>query len=198
MAVPAPRPADAVPRLEGRHVRLRAITAADYPYLLDLQMAPEQLVRWRYRGRTFSPEQMLQSLWQSVLCQFLIVRHDNAEPSGLVIAYNPEFRHQYAYLAMIVPPDNELAGWTFEAMAIFISHLFESFGFRKLYLEMIEFNYERVASGAGTLFHIEGCLRNHEYHLGRLWHQYLLAIYADEWGASIAEVAPNLRRPSGP
>jgi RimJ/RimL family protein N-acetyltransferase len=192
MVVPSPRAADAVPRLEGRHARLRAVTAADYPYLMELQTAPEQLIRWRYRGRTFSPEQMQQSLWQSVLTQYLVVREDNGEPSGLVVAYNPDHRHQYAWLAMIVPPDNELAGWTFEAMALFISHLFETFGFHKLYLEMIEFNYERVASGAGTLFHVEGCLRDHELHFGRRWHQYLLAIYADEWTTTIAKIAPWL------
>src|SRR5215475_8297103 len=99
MAVPAPRAADAVPRLQGRHARLRAVTAADYPYLMELQTAPEQLIRWRYRGRTFSPEQMAQSLWQSVLTQYLIVRNDNDEPAGLVVAYNPDHRHQFAYLA---------------------------------------------------------------------------------------------------
>jgi len=190
--VPAPRGADAVPVLEGRHVRLKPLDAGDYPFLIALQTAPENLIRWRYRGTTPSPEHILQTLWQGVLAQFLIVRTDTKEPLGLVVGYNAEFRHNYIYLAMIVTPDCELRGWTFEANALFISYLFETFAFQKIYLDVIEFNYRRLASGAETLFHVEGCLIDHEYHLGRRWHLYTLAIYRHEWPQILERVTPHL------
>jgi RimJ/RimL family protein N-acetyltransferase len=192
MEAPAPRGADAVPVLEGRHVRLRPVDAGDYPFLVALQTAPENLIRWRYRGTTPSPEQILQSLWQGVLAQFLVVRADTDKPVGLVVGYNPEFRHGYIYLAMIVTPHCERTGWAFEADALFITYLFETFAFEKIYLEVIEFNYRKLASGAGTLFHVEGCLMNHEYHLGRRWHLYTLAIYRHEWPHILERVAPQL------
>src|SRR5262245_13405527 len=87
--VPPPRGADAVPVLNGRHVRLRAVQQSDYPFLVELQSAPENLIRWRYRGATLSPEQITQSLWQGVLAQFLVVRADTDQPVGLVVCYNP-------------------------------------------------------------------------------------------------------------
>lgn len=192
LAVPPPRGGDAVPVLEGNHVRLRPVHTGDYAFLVDLQTAPENLIRWRYRGTTPSPQQVLESLWQGVLAQFLIVRADTNEPVGLVVGYNPEFRHGYIYLAMIVAPEHELSGWTFEANALFITYLFETFPFEKIYLEVIEFNYRKLASGAGTLFHVEGCLRDHEYHLGRRWHLYTLAIYRSEWPQILQRVAPDL------
>ena len=192
MTLPSPRGAEAVPVLSGKHVRLRAVGQADYPFLVDLQTAPENLIRWRYRGITLSPEQIIQSLWQGVLAQFLIVRADTGEPVGLVVCYNPEFRHGYAYLAMIIAPKYEMSGWTLEANAIFLTYLFETFGFRKIYLEVIEFNYQRLASGAGSLFHVEACLKDHEYHLGHRWHVYTLAIYRDEWHDTLARFEPEL------
>jgi RimJ/RimL family protein N-acetyltransferase len=191
-AVPPPRAADTVPVLTGKYVRLRTVQQSDYPFLLELQTAPETLLRWRYRGVTQSPEQIVQSPWHGVLAQFLIVRVHTGEPVGLVIGYNPEFRHGYAYLAMIVSPEYEMAGWTFEATALFITYLFETFGFYKLYFEMVEFNYRNVASGAGSIFHVEGCLKNHEQHLGHRWHLYTLAIYHDEWHDTLAHLAPYL------
>jgi len=192
MAVPAPRAADAVPAFSGTHVRLRPVHAGDYPFLIELQTGPEHLIRWRYRGTTSSPEQIVQSLWQGVLAQFLVVRVGTGEPVGLVVCYNPEFRHGYAYLAMIVAREYERSGWVFEASSLFVTYLFETFGFDKIYLEVIEFNYARLASGAGSLFHVEGCLRDHEFHLGRRWHLYTLAIYRSEWHDTIARVMPSL------
>jgi RimJ/RimL family protein N-acetyltransferase len=189
---PRPRGADTVPVLTGDHVRLRAVNQGDYLFLIDLQTAPENLLRWRYRGTTQSPEQILQSLWQGVLAQFLIVGVDTGEPIGLVVCYNPEFRYGYAFLAMIVAPQYEMTGWTFEAMALFITYLFETFGFYKLYFEMIEFNYRNLVSGEGSIFHLEGCLQNHEQHLGHRWHLYTLAIYHDEWHHTLAGLAPDL------
>ena len=186
-----PRGADAVPALSGKRVRLRAVTAEDYPFLLELQTAPENMIRWRYRGTTPSPEQVLQSLWQGVLAQFVVVRLDNDEPIGLVVCYNAEFRHGYAFLAAIVSPKYEMAGWSLEGNAVFLAYLFEAFDFRKIYLEVVEFNYQRLVSGAETLFHVEGCQRDHEYHLGRYWHQYTLAIYRDEFAAALERLAPE-------
>ena len=190
--VPIPRGVDAVPALDGRCVSLRAVTTADYEFLVRLQTAPEHMIRWRYRGSTPSPELLVQSLWHGVLAQFLVERRDTGEPIGLVVAYNPEFRHGYVYLAAIFEPAYEKAGWTLEATAVLLAYLFESFPFRKVYLEVIEFNYERLASGAESFFHVEGCQRDHEFHFGRYWHQYVLAIYRDEFADVLARVAPDL------
>jgi RimJ/RimL family protein N-acetyltransferase len=192
ITLPRPRGANTVPRLNGKHVQLRAVHQGDYQFLVELQTAPENLLRWRFRGITQSPEQIVQGLWSGVLAQYLIVGIATGEPLGLVICYNPEFRHSYAYLAMIVAPQHEMTGWSFEATALFISYLFETFGFYKLYFEMIEFNYRNVASGAGALFHVEGCLQNHEQHLGHRWHLYTLAIYHDEWPDTLARLFPHL------
>jgi RimJ/RimL family protein N-acetyltransferase len=192
LTVTPPRGVDAVPVLSGRYVALRAVTNADYEWLIRLQTAPENMIRWRYRGTTPSPEMLIQTLWQGVLAQFIVERRDTGAPIGLVVAYNPEFRHGYASLAAIFDPAYEKAGWTLEATAILVAYLFESFPFRKLYLEVIEFNYERLASGAGSIFHVEGCSRDHEFHFGRYWHQYLLAIYRDEFAALLARLTPEL------
>src|SRR5262249_49646307 len=87
---PPPRSADTQPILDGKYIRLRAVNQGDYAYLVDLQTVPENMIRWRFRGTTPSPEQIVQSLWQGVLAQFLILRVGTDEPVGLVVCYNPE------------------------------------------------------------------------------------------------------------
>src|SRR5262249_33546486 len=89
-------------------------------------------------------------------------------------------------------PCYEMSGWILEANALFLSYLFETFGFHKIYFEMIEFNYHKLASGAGTIFHVEGCFADHEHHLGRRWNLYTLAIYREEWSNTLARLAPHL------
>ena len=183
-----------MPVLAGREMQIRPVTQGDYPFLLDLQVEPDNLLRWRYRGTTPGPEQIVQTLWQSVLAQFVIARVDAEDPIGLIVCYNPDFRHGHAYLAMIIRPRYEMTAWIFEAVALFLNYLFETFAFRKIYFEMLEFNYAKVASGAGSLFHVEGCLRDHECHLGHRWHLYTLATSCDEWHDTLARYYPHLVR----
>jgi RimJ/RimL family protein N-acetyltransferase len=179
--IPEPRRYDNTPPLRGRHVQLRTIQLEDYGFLYEIATGPETISRWRYRGATPSPEAFSQSLWHGVLAQFVIIRPDSDERVGLVSAYNADFRHRTAHLALILAPQYDRRGWVMEASTLFLAYLFETWDFRKIYYESLEFNYARFASGAGKHFHVEGCLRDHEYHDGRYWHLYMLAVYRDEW-----------------
>lgn len=179
--IPKPRRHDGLPPLRARHVQLRPLQLEDYAFLYEIATAPETLTRWRYRGSTPSPDAFVQSLWQGVLTQFLILRPDTGDRVGAISAYNADFRHQIAHMAMIVAPKYERQGWVMESSTLFLAYLFETWSFRKVYYESLEFNYARFASGAGKHFHVEGCLRDHEFHDGRYWHLYVLAVYRDEW-----------------
>jgi RimJ/RimL family protein N-acetyltransferase len=181
MEVPEPRNHDASATLRGRRVHLRPVVPADYPALYRMATAPETIVRWRHRGVTPNPDTFGEALWQGVLSQFVIVRPSRSEPIGLIVAYNANLRHQTVAMALLVAPEYEKQGWIMDSTALFLVYLFETWPFRKVYYEMIEFNYARISSGAGRHFHIEGCLRDHEYHDSKYWHHYILAAYRDEY-----------------
>jgi RimJ/RimL family protein N-acetyltransferase len=179
--VPAPRDVPDPPLLIGRRVALVPITPGDYEFLYRLSVQDENLFMWRLRGATLNPESFAQFLWQGVLTQFKIVARTKGEPIGLIFAYNADFRNQIVYLAMVVDPRVQGSGWVLEASTVFITYLFGSFPFRKIYLETLEFNYRHFRSGEGRIFHVEGCLRDYEYYHGQHWHKYLLAVERRGW-----------------
>jgi RimJ/RimL family protein N-acetyltransferase len=168
------------PPLEGRHVELRPITPEDYHWLQRAELSSELAMRWRFRGATPGPEQWAQAIWTGALAQFLVIERRTGEPAGLVAIYRANFQHGHAALgaarfASAKSPVMILG------IALFLRYVFACWNFRKLYLELPEYNYSQFASGLGRIFEIEGRLREHNYFDGRLWDELLLAIYRDSW-----------------
>jgi hypothetical protein len=62
-----------------------------------------------------------------------------------------------------------------------VRHLFRTFPLNKIYMEVPGFNWPQVQSGQGSLFHVEGVLRDHEYYAGRHWDKYVCALYPDDF-----------------
>lgn len=156
------------------------VTAADEPMLFDWYTAPGSLQRFRLRGITPSPEHFHRLLWDGVLSQFLVCRHDGVA-AGLVSCFEPDHRNRFAHLAALTNPEVPGATTVPRALAEFITYLFRSFELRKLYAHMLEGAYAQVASGAGRLFRCEGRLVDHEYVEGRYEDLVLLAVHRDDW-----------------
>lgn len=174
--VPEPRSARLIPELVGRRVALRPVRPPDYDYLFDLSTRPENLVGWRFRGSPPSPDAFRQTLFQGVLAQFLVTSRKDGRPVGLVSAYDANFRNQLVYLALLTDPRFARQGWVMEGGLVFAKYVFDTWSFRKIYLESAEFNYKQFASGAGHLFTVEGCLQDFEFHDGRYWHKYIASL----------------------
>jgi hypothetical protein len=193
------RPQPAFPSLEGRHVFLRPVSTGDYAGLQQAEIQGELGMRWRYRGSTPSPEQWAQGLWRTVLAQHLIVRRADDRPIGLVLVYQPDFQDGHAQLAAVRFDLADRSPRMMLGMALFLRHVFACWSFRKLYLEVTEFNYEQFASGAGRLFDVEGRYRDHVYFNGAYWDQLVLAVGRERWqshGEALL-AAEDLEEPAG-
>jgi RimJ/RimL family protein N-acetyltransferase/acyl carrier protein len=168
--------------LESSSIVLRPVTGADEPYLYRLLTSGDQLVRYRLRGMTPSPESFHQFVWDRVVAQFVAVTRQG-QPVGVVSCFDPDFRNRYAYVAAVADPAMQGNGLMAEATRLFVTYLFGEFDLRKLYAESLEPNYEQFAHGAGRLFEVEGRLREHEYLGGRYVDALLLAAHRDRWMA---------------
>jgi acyl carrier protein len=168
--------------LESSSIVLRPVTAADEPYLFRLLAGGEQLVRYRLRGMTPSPEAFHQFIWDRVVAQFVAFSRQG-HPVGLVSCFDPDFRNRHAHIAAVADPEVKGNGLMAEATKLFVTYVFGEFDLRKLYAETLEPNYEQFAHGAGKLFEVEGRLREHEYVGGRYVDALLLASYRDRWMA---------------
>jgi RimJ/RimL family protein N-acetyltransferase len=100
---------------------------------------------------------------------------------GLVSAYGFNGMNRTVYLSVIVAPSAARSGMAFEALSLFVEHLFQTWDLRKIYAEAIYENYLQFASGAGRIFVEEGRLSEHEYFNGRYHDFLILALSRDRW-----------------
>jgi RimJ/RimL family protein N-acetyltransferase len=119
--------------LSGRNFVLRPIVPDDYPALYHWASAPPTSQTWRLRGTSVSPEQFTGVPWSEVLAQFVIAPVADARPAaGLVQAFNHDAANRVAYLSVIVAPEHQRRSSAMgEAVALFVSYLFDTFDLRK-------------------------------------------------------------------
>lgn len=167
--------------LTGRHVRIRPVTAEDEPYLFHLATCPENLTRWRFRGRTPSWEEFRHSLWDRTLCQFVIETKTSARPVGHVVAYRPDLDNGWVYLAILGDPQCRGLGWPLEGGRLTIDHLFANWPLRKVYVETLEFNAQTMATGLAAAGTAEARLKRHDFFDGRWWDLLVYALDREAW-----------------
>lgn len=177
---PVAPPADPLaPVLSGHGLRLDPVTPDDVGFLYTLAVAPETSYRWRYRGAPPPLEQFTEGMWNQVLVQYVARRTEDNRPIGHVVAYGADPVARFVYVGAVFAPPHTGAGLAAHAVALFVRYLFHTFPLTKVYLEVPGYNWPQVRSGGGTLFEVEGVLRDHYHYAGRVWHQYLCAIYRD-------------------
>lgn len=173
-------PADPLaPVLAGHGLRLDPVTPDDVGFLYMLAIAPETSYRWRYRGAPPPLERFTEGMWNQVLVQYVVRRTEGGEPVGQVVAYGADPIARFAYVGAVFVPPQTGSGAAAHTVALFVRYLFHTFPFVKVYLEIPGYNWPQLRSGEGTLFTVEGVLRDHYQYAGQLWHQYLCAIYRD-------------------
>ncbi|MEU6073186.1 GNAT family N-acetyltransferase [Micromonospora sp. NPDC047074] len=179
-----PRPAadPLVPVLADRLVRLTAVVPDDIGFLYSLATTPETCFRWRYRGAPPSLDRFVEDLWRQVLVQFVARRAEDGQPIGQVVAYAADPAMRHLYVGAVFHPGHTGAGLAARSVERFVRYLFHTFPLHKIYFEVPGFNWPQVSSGRDRFFRVEGVLRDHDYHAGRHWDQYLCAVYRDEPG----------------
>lgn len=172
---------DVGPVAKSKRVRLRPIEVKDYPQLYTLAVDPETNFRWRFRGNTPSPQEFERALWEGVLAQFALVSISTERLCGFVVSYTADMRNRSAHIAVNLMPDFRFAAWPLEGLVLFVDYLFRLYDFRKLYAEVLGFNFHAIASGLDEYFVEEGRLRQHEFHDGQYWDLHILAIWRGTW-----------------
>ena len=176
------------------NVSLAPLTDGDLGALYAAAINPRVSHRWRFRGRTPSPEEFRATLYKGSLAQFMIkARSVGGEPIGLVSAYDADMISGHCYAAVQRTPhgtSNEAVGHglMIEGVLTFVQYLFDHFSLRKIYFEIPEYNRDFLNSDGGLLEQ-EGRLIEHQYYADRYWDLYTYALYRSKW----EEIAPLFR-----
>lgn len=165
--------------LRGRWYSLVPLTPEFHGAIYELAFRDQNVFRWRYRGTQPTAAAFEQSLYNGVLCQFVICPNDTRAFSGLVVAYNASPQDEFCCLAAIT--DQTASTGAVEGIALFLRYLFRHWPLRKIYLESVEFNAPQFASAVDAgLFKEEGRLKDHHYFDGTFWDLITYAIYRED------------------
>jgi RimJ/RimL family protein N-acetyltransferase len=105
-----------------------------------------------------------------------------------------DFRDGIAYLGVIAAPQFRRSGLVFEGVALALDYGFLNWNLRKIYAEMLEYNFDSVATGANTLFEIEARFRDHAYWGGDYWDLIVMTVTRDRWQEISKELSATLWR----
>ncbi len=181
-----PLPDDLVEATRDLHqpsrIQLRPVMPADYDVIYLASVHPERGFRWRFKGETPSPDDVIGSLWRGVHAQFIVAGADDERPIGLVVCYQASPENGTAYIGFQrLAWDRPAGGETFEGMVHFIEFLFRNRPFRKLYAEVPGYNATGVWGGTPTIFKQEGCLAANEFHHQKWWDLQILTLDRVRW-----------------
>lgn len=168
-------------RRQGKGVFLRPVTDADMSYLFFVGTSEENLVRWRLRGRTTSPQGFQQFLWSNTDVQMLICRQDSSDPIGHVCSYQTDEISGTSKVAVVLEPQFQRQAWPLEGLYLFLEYLFSTFPFRKLYFEVPGYNIGEFEKFLERHAAEEGRLQDAVFGGGRYWDLVTLTLTRNEW-----------------
>jgi RimJ/RimL family protein N-acetyltransferase len=174
------RSAPAAPAGTSSRVRLRPLLDEDLLAVYLASFDPQTAGSWRYRGRTLPAEEFVAGLADGVRAQYVVELTATASAVGLVTAYdhNQAGLHCKVAFLRIGPRVAGDAGATFEGMLLFISHLFATFPYRKVFAEVPAYNMGLFEPGFAQE---EGVLREYLFHQGRPVDLHIVSFRRDQW-----------------
>lgn len=113
--------------------------------------------------------------------QFVVCSAETGERLGLVQLIRMDHRGRTAHLSYFVADDVQGAGWTLEAVFLFVDYVFKTIDLRKIYIESLEYSVEEFRSAVGKYIEEEGTLRGHDFFDGEYLDLHIFAIYRDGW-----------------
>lgn len=179
--------------LSSRAVLLRPLLPSDGEWCYALMCGPAG-ERWKYRGRTPSPEVVANDLWRGVFAQFVVLERPTGRRAGLVGFYNTSPEAARAHAFAIAEPD--LAPLVTEGFGLLLAWGFDHHRFDRVFIETAEFNAANFES-LGRAAVVEGRLRNYEVWRGRFWDLLILSVTAEAFASTFGELLAG-RRSSEP
>jgi RimJ/RimL family protein N-acetyltransferase len=161
-------------------IHLREVRVADIPTLFEWSCSPAGRT-WRYRNGTPGFDQFVNELNFSVLTQLVGVRQSNGEPVCLVTAYD-QSPARHAKIALLCSPSWRLSGLPMEALATFLTWLFEEYSLRKVFFEVFSGAIGPMRSALGAFCKVEGILEGFDVGANeRLEDLHIFSLMKDAW-----------------
>ena len=176
------------PVFNTRHLSLSPLSNDDIPEAYALAMDGTNWIRWILRGSTNSISDYAARLFSpNILSQMVARTRSDGTLVAHVLAY--EGTKSHVKVAIVSSASDRRLGMPGEAFGCFIDFLFMNFPIRKVYVEMLEPEWERQHH-LGRLFGVEGALREHEYYGGRWVDLIIASSFREQFYSAIGNLRP--------
>lgn len=163
-------------------VALVPVGGSHMPALYTAATAPGSGFRWRFRGRTPSPEEFHTSLFTGVVVQYVVEAVDDGTPVGLVVAYDEDLSGSHCHIGFLRIDDHDrVPGGTMEGLLLLIDLVFATFTYRKVFADLPEYNLPLVDGMPGETLRSEGRMREFHWHGGRFWDRCFFSLSREAW-----------------
>jgi len=122
----------------------------------------------------------MQSLRNDCFIQFAVVGQASSEVIGHAIAYDADFRHARCAIGIALRGEATGRGLGVEAGVLFVSYLFQTWPFNKLFLEVPAFNLPQVRSLTDHLVR-EATIPQHQYFAHEYHDLHIFSIKREAW-----------------
>jgi hypothetical protein len=99
----------------------------------------------------------------------------------MVAVHQANFQDGYAHMSAARFEPSKPSPLMMLGVAIFLNYVFTCWSFRKLYMEVPDYNFAPFAAAVGRYCEMEGRLKGHYHYAGRHWDQIILAIHREQW-----------------
>jgi acyl carrier protein len=158
----------------GRMVRMRPPFPGDSTLLARLAFGHG--LAFGGRDQTIPPDQLLAELGRDALVHLVLEPVGGGPALGHVTAYQPDLRNGRVKLAVAVVPEQVGRGAGVEGIVLLARYVFTTWSFRKIYLELPDFVFDRVGHRLRRYAAVEGQLRDYVFLNGRYRDLYIVAL----------------------
>lgn len=167
----------------GQLVKLRPVSAADYPLLFQWRSDSDSLHLWNISRRFVSYEQWLAELDEMLGRSMLLLILDAATeiPVGYVQAHDINPLDAWLHFSVYAIKEYRGQGHHLEAMVMGGDIMFDWYPVRKIYADIYEFNQPLVDRQRALGFVDEAFIPDHIWYKDRYWGLYRMALYREKW-----------------
>jgi RimJ/RimL family protein N-acetyltransferase len=156
-----------------RNLTLRPLRDTDIELAVKWSSDADSLKYWISNRAIADDSTTTNEFWRQIRSGdkhvLLIAENDSGEIVGMIYSYNPQFVDQNCFITVYVDSKFRGRGYGAIMMALFIDYLFTYFSFRKIYLDVYEYNNASVDPVKNFSFQLEGVFGEHRYFDGK-WH----------------------------
>lgn len=170
--------------IETKNIKLRPLLPSDVSEIFNWMYDLRNLHLWWADRTVLSYKQFVEDLnfrLDRFFGHFFVVEDKGTDAQsrsiiGLTYTYNVNYVDHHSYLCVYLIPERTQKGIGYDVGYTMCNYLFSTFGFRKIYAEIFEYNTASTKICMRNGFLEEGRLLNHRWYLNKYWDLIILAL----------------------